>query len=161
MRGQRSTSSELLSPPQVQPQAQAQAQTQTQGQSPVKMHHIQNIFQTPPLADQNPNMGMGVVLAAPTPVIVRPNRVDRQFRSTVISPNPERAVLSFVERPTAIISTAAVGRCCVPLPLAGGLRRSEGERNQEQPMDFSTSKDAYEEKRSGGAAFSVGLAIAV
>lgn len=103
--------------------------------------------------------------SAPTPVIVRP---DRPFRSTVISPNPERAVLSYIERPAAIISATVTGRCCIPLPVPAHLhipKNHESLRDvcDDQPMDFSTSgtKEGYDSDKRAPSNYAIGLAIAV
>lgn len=71
--------------------------------------------------------------SAPTPVIVRPER-QPPFRSTVISPNPERALYASVELPA---------RYCI---------------TEEQPVDFSARGEMYREENSG---YAIGLAIAV
>lgn len=72
--------------------------------------------------------------SAPTPVIVRPER-QPPFRSTVISPNPERALYSTVELPAA--------RYCL----------------EDQPVDFSArGSEAYRAENTG---YAIGLAIAV
>lgn len=85
-------------------------------------------------------------VASPTPVIV--SRLDAAvierpmlYRSTVISPNPERLLYSTVQHPSVILS----GR------LAGGM----GMGLQEQPVDFSPSRER------GGRYALAGLAIAV
>lgn len=117
-------------------------------------------------------------MASPTPVIVslgsrladsvikrddgvfknldRPVRSPMLYRSTVISPNPERILYSTIEHPSVILSGARLG---ANLQLGTLL--------QEQPMDFSPSSGrdfdrqhfAQNTERSTG--YAIGLAIAV
>ncbi|XP_065161136.1 transcriptional repressor Rhit-like [Atheta coriaria] len=79
--------------------------------------------------------------SSPTPVIVTVNSVIRSgtglYRSTVISPNPERLLLAQVEHPSVILNTSHLHRSIV----------------QEQPVDFSDKSS----KRN----YTLGLAIAV
>lgn len=79
-------------------------------------------------------------IAAPTPVIVHP---ERPYRSTVISPNPERILYSSVEHPSAILTAS---RYCMP---------------DEQPVDFSASRDVFSASSERKTGYAIGLAIAV
>ncbi|EFA01281.1 protein snail [Tribolium castaneum] len=84
-------------------------------------------------------------VASPTPVIVSGPRISDSviksperpllYRSTVISPNPERLLCSTIKHPSVILNTSA--------------RFGIGQIFQEQPMDFSANRREY------------GLAIAV
>lgn len=104
--------------------------------------------------------------ASPTPVIVSVGKVDAKvermidsypkpaaiYRSTVISPNPERLLYSRLQHPSTIMSAGKSAPYCV---------------SQDQPMDFSTgSKKSYEENKMSCSPnrpteFGVGRAIAV
>lgn len=99
-------------------------------------------------------------IASPTPVIVslgsrlaesleRPVRSPMLYRSTVISPNPERILYSTIEHPSVILRGAS-------LQLGGLLQ-------QEKPMDFSASSGRDFERQHYGqnAEYAIGLAIAV
>ncbi|XP_074032638.1 uncharacterized protein [Leptinotarsa decemlineata] len=100
-------------------------------------------------------------VASPTPVIVSvvprladsvikgPDNLIRSpllYRSTVISPNPERILYSTIKHPTVILNGARFG---------GGLGL------QEQPMDFSSNRDRQSYGQTAERGYSLGLAIAV
>ncbi|XP_017771673.1 PREDICTED: zinc finger protein SNAI3-like [Nicrophorus vespilloides] len=92
--------------------------------------------------------------SSPTPVIVSVNSVIKSnenfhavrppmfYRSTVISPNPERLLYSTIEHPSVILNSN---------------RFSLNPLIQEQPMDFSPSRSF----QKGSERYSIGLAIAV
>lgn len=83
----------------------------------------------------------------------RPVRSPMLYRSTVISPNPERILYSTIEHPSVILSGARLGQL--------------GSLLQDKPMDFSSSSGrdfdrqhfAQNTERSTG--YAIGLAIAV
>lgn len=76
-----------------------------------------------------------ITASVPTPVIVRPER-QTPFRSTVISPNPERALYSTIEIPSTRYFSA-----------------------EDKPVDFSArGSEAYRAENTG---YAIGLAIAV
>ncbi|XP_018333167.1 zinc finger protein 426-like [Agrilus planipennis] len=88
----------------------------------------------------------------------RPVRSPLLYRSTVISPNPERILYSTIEHPSVILNAH---RFSQNLKLGGGIV-------QDQPMDFSstTGRDNYD--RGGypsgsdySTGYAIGLAIAV
>lgn len=109
-------------------------------------------------------------IASPTPVIVSLNsrptesviktaehsynlqhravRPSLYYRSTVISPNPERLVYSTIEHPSVILNANSFG-------LKSTL--------QDQPMDFSTSGREHFEKQNTerSTSYAIKLAIAV
>lgn len=100
------------------------------------------------------------ISGSPTPVIVSvgnrsiesviktadgPIRSPMFYRSTVISPNPERLLYSTIEHPSVILNAP---------------RFNLNQILQEQPMDFSSSsRDHYQNNDRQG--YSVKLAIAV
>lgn len=96
-------------------------------------------------------------LASPTPVIVPrigPDSVIKSperpllYRSTVISPNPERLLCSTIKHPSVILNTSA------------RFGTTISQIFQEQPMDFSAQRREYGgSDRAGG--YGLGLAIAV
>ncbi|XP_056636726.1 protein snail homolog Sna-like [Diorhabda sublineata] len=103
------------------------------------------------------------VAASPTPVIVSLTqrisdsvikgtdniiRSPMLYRSTVISPNPERILYSTIKHPSVILNTTRFGANL-------GL--------QDQPMDFSASSNKDKSFGSSGdrASYALGLAIAV
>lgn len=111
-------------------------------------------------------------VASPTPVIVshstdsvknpensfvtptRPVRSPLFYRSTVISPNPERLLYSTIQHPSVILNAARLSGMSQIL--------------QDQPMDFSpsTGRDQYDRQSyvqniERSPAYSIGLAIAV
>lgn len=110
-------------------------------------------------------------VASPTPVIVshssesgiknpekflpvnRPVRSPLYYRSTVISPNPERLLYSKIQHPSVILSAARF--------------TGMGQMLQDQPMDFSpsTGRDQYGRENfqnmERSSSYSIGLAIAV
>ncbi|GJQ87210.1 hypothetical protein Trydic_g12562 [Trypoxylus dichotomus] len=112
-------------------------------------------------------------VASPTPVIVShstdsviknpessfvaPNRPVRSplfYRSTVISPNPERLLYSTIQHPSVILNAARLSGMSQIL--------------QDQPMDFSpsTGREQYDRQGYGqnierSPGYSIGLAIAV
>lgn len=117
-------------------------------------------------------------VASPTPVIVslgsrlvdsvikrddgvfknldRPVRSPMLYRSTVISPNPERILYSTIEHPSVILSGARLG---ANLQLGTLL--------QDQPMDFSPSsgrdydRQHFSQNTERSTGYAIGLAIAV
>lgn len=111
-------------------------------------------------------------MASPTPVIVslgsrltddgvfknldRPVRSPMYYRSTVISPNPERILYSTIEHPSVILSGARLG---ANLQLGALL--------QEKPMDFSSSagrdfdRQHFAQNTERSTGYAIGLAIAV
>lgn len=113
-------------------------------------------------------------LASPTPVIVsaklqdtviksperpfsspnRPIRSPMLYRSTVISPNPERLLYSTFEHPSVILSASTFG-----------AHMKLNQMLQEQPMDFSaTGRDPYDKYSLGNdhsPGYAIGLAIRV
>lgn len=102
-------------------------------------------------------------VASPTPVIVSigarlgesvirgPENVIRSpmlYRSTVISPNPERILYSTIKHPSVIFNAAA--RFASNLSL------------QDQPVDFSSqNRDRHGFGQTNDKAYGLGLAIAV
>lgn len=110
-------------------------------------------------------------IASPTPVIVSltsrlpdtvikrddrpfkgldcPIRAPMLYRSTVISPNPERILYSTIQHPSVILNTARLG---------AGLQIL-----QEEPMDFSStsSKEHFSQSSERSSTYSIGLAITV
>lgn len=79
------------------------------------------------------------------------------YRSTVISPNPERIIYSTIEHPSVILNTARLGG-----------RLHLGQILQEEPMDFSQTAGREHFDRQGFGqtserpnGYAVGLAIAV
>lgn len=103
-------------------------------------------------------------VASPTPVIVSIGtrlaesvikgsdnliRSPMLYRSTVISPNPERILYSTIKHPTVIFNTAA--RFATNISL------------QEQPVDFSsqTNRDRRAFGPTNEKSYALGLAIAV
>lgn len=102
------------------------------------------------------------ISCSPTPVIVSvgnrqiesviktpadgPIRSPMFYRSTVISPNPERLLYSTIEHPSVILNAP---------------RFNLNQILQEQPMDFSSSsRDHYHQSNDRGG-YTVKLAIAV
>lgn len=158
MRGQRSSSEQLSSP---QKQTILSPTPTLPSPNLLKNHinHFTSTYHHPIIHDLSEKP-----TSAPTPVIVRP---DRPFRSTVISPNPERAVLSFIEHPAAIISATVTGRCCIPIPAPANPHIPKNPESlracDDQPMDFSTSgsKEGYDSDKRTSNSYGIGLAIAV
>lgn len=112
-------------------------------------------------------------LASPTPVIVsassrppesvirspdrpfnspdRPVRSPMLYRSTVISPNPERLLYSTFEHPSVILNASRFG---ASLKINSLL--------QDQPMDFSsTGRDPFNHANEHSTGYAIGLAITV
>lgn len=113
-------------------------------------------------------------MSSPTPVIVslgsrltdrddrvfknldRPVRSPMLYRSTVISPNPERILYSTIEHPSVILSGARLG---ANLQLGSLL--------QDKPMDFSSSsgrdfdRQHFGQNTERSTGYAIGLAIAV
>ncbi|KAJ3660458.1 hypothetical protein Zmor_004907 [Zophobas morio] len=96
-------------------------------------------------------------LASPTPVIVPGPRIADSviksperpliYRSTVISPNPERLLCSTIKHPSVILNTTRFGTTISQI-------------FQDQPMDFSAQRRDYGGSERGGG-YGLGLAIAV
>lgn len=89
-------------------------------------------------------------IASPTPVIVAASRLVADsvirsteairspmlYRSTVISPNPERILYSTIKHPSVVLNAAVFNHMLA----------------QEQPVDFSKNSNGFGGGKSGGGA---------